>query len=149
MAEDPPRGADHVWLERDRRVAAGQAWPADVQRWGEEAKAIAREASARVAAARTRRTIVDKFVDNLAALVESRMPQRTQVKLKVMRGKQVKLNMPQRTQVETSFRLELHWSATERTGASSHVQYIAFARAPARAACTHACHARSSSNRVT
>ena len=40
------------------------------------------------------------------------MPQRTQVKLKVMRGKQVKLNMPQRTQVETSFRLELHWSAT-------------------------------------
>ena len=60
----------------------------------------------------TRRTIVDKFVDNLAALVESRMPQRTQVKLKVMRGKQVKLNMAQRTQVETSFRLELHWSAT-------------------------------------
>ena len=60
----------------------------------------------------SRRTIVDKFVDNLAALVESRMPQRTQVKLKVMRGKQVKLNMPQRTQVETSFRLELHWSAT-------------------------------------
>ena len=62
--------------------------------------------------ATTRSTIVDKFVDNLAALVESRMPQRTQVKLKVMRGKQVKLNMPQRTQVETSFRLELHWSAT-------------------------------------
>ena len=54
VGEDPPRGADQVWLERDQRVAAGQAWPADIQRWGEEAKAIAREASARVAAARRR-----------------------------------------------------------------------------------------------
>ena len=62
--------------------------------------------------ATTRRTIVDKFVDNLAALVESRRVQRTQVKLNLMRGKQVKLNTPQRTHVETHFRLEVHWSAT-------------------------------------
>ena len=70
------------------------------------------QAQTKVEQGSARRTIVDKFVDNLAALVESRMPQRTQVKLKVMRGKQVKLNISQRTQVETSFRLELHWSAT-------------------------------------
>ena len=58
VAEDPPRNADQVWLNRDRRVANGQAWPVDIQRWSEEARAIAREASARVVAAR-RRTWVD------------------------------------------------------------------------------------------
>ena len=67
--------------------------------------------------AAARRTIVDKFVDNLAALVESRRVQRTQVKLNVMRGKQVKLNTPQRTHVETNFRLELTGARLQRTGA--------------------------------
>ena len=58
VAGNPPRNADQVWLDRGKRVADGQAWPVDIQRWGEEAKAIAREASASVVAAR-RRTWVE------------------------------------------------------------------------------------------